>query len=126
MSSPGKRDIDSAIVLALAAGGSVADAARHARCSEKTVRRRLTVETFREQVRAARAEMLTRAVGRLAALGVRSADKLNELMDCDRKQVQLGAARASLDFLFRGHELLEIEERLQSIEAALKARGERT
>jgi hypothetical protein len=125
MSSPGKRDIDSAIVLALAAGGSVADAARHAKCSEKTVRRRLADEKFREQVRAARAEMLTRAVGRLAAIGVRSADKLNELMECDRKQVQLGAARAALDFLFRGTELLEVEQRLEAIETALKVRGEK-
>jgi hypothetical protein len=124
MSSPGKRDIDTAIVLALAAGGSVAGAARHAGCSEKTIRRRLADEKFREQVRRMRGELLERAIGRLSALGVKSADKLNELMDCDRKQVQLGAARAVLEYLFRGTELLEVEERLQAVEAALRARGE--
>jgi hypothetical protein len=123
MPSPGRREIDSAIVLALAAGGSAADAARHAGCCEKTVTRRLEDTSFRERVRAMRAEMLTCAVGRLAALGAKAADKLNDLLDSDRANVRLGAARTILEYMLKGREMLEVEERLQAVEAALKAGG---
>jgi hypothetical protein len=123
MATRGKKDVDDALQLALAAGGSVAAAARQANCSEKTVRRRLSDPRFRDAVRQMRADLVTKAVGRLAAMGVKAADGLNALMDnAKREQTRLGACRATLDFLFRGTELVEMEARIAALEAAAAAR----
>jgi hypothetical protein len=122
MAARGKRDIDEQLILALAAGGGVVDAARVAQVSERTVRRRMQDAGFREAVRKLRGELLERAVGRLTGLGLRAADQLGELMDSgQREQTRLGAARATLDFMLRGTELVEIEQRLQALEDAQKA-----
>ena len=126
MATRGKKAVDDALVLALAAGGSVADAARHVGCCEKTVRRRLQDPLFREAVRKLRGELLERAVGRLTGLGLRAADQLGELMDSgQREQTRLGAARATLDFMLRGTELVEIEQRLANLEEAAEAARQR-
>jgi hypothetical protein len=71
-------------------------------------------------VRKLRQQLLERAVGRLAAMGVKAADTLHELMASTREQVRLGACRATLEYLFRGSELVEIEARLQALEDARK------
>jgi hypothetical protein len=121
MATRGKRDIDEQLILALAAGGGVVDAARVAQVSERTVRRRMQDPAFRERVRSMRAELVTRAVGRLSVLGCKAADGLNDLMGSSREQTKLGACRATLEYLFRGSELVEIEQRLQALEDAQKA-----
>jgi hypothetical protein len=101
----GKKHCDEAIVAALAAGGNVAAAARHARVSERTVHRRLEDPAFRAKVDEARTELVRAVVGRLAAIGVLATTRLQNLVDNARSEtVQLGAARAVLEFLFRGHE----------------------
>jgi hypothetical protein len=58
-------------------------------------------------------------------MGVRAADGLNDLMGSTREQVRLGACRSVLDYLMRGHELIEVELRLQALEEAERARGEK-
>jgi hypothetical protein len=64
--------------------------------------------------------------GRLAGLGLRAADQLGELMDHGkREQTRLGAARATLDFMLRGTELVEIEQRLANLEEAAEAARQR-
>ena len=121
MATRGKRDIDEQLVLALAVGGGIAGAARAAGVSERTVRRRMEDAGFREAVRKLRGELLERAVGRLTDLGLRAADQLGELMDSGkREQTRLGAARATLDFMLRGTEMVAIEQRLQALEDAQK------
>jgi hypothetical protein len=121
MATRGKRNIDEQLVLALAVGGGVACAARAAGVSERTVRRRMEDAGFREAVRKLRGELLERAVGRLTDLGLRAADQLGELMDHGkREQTRLGAARATLDFMLRGTEMVAIEQRLQALEDAQK------
>ena len=126
MATRGKRDIDEQLVLALAVGGGIAGAARAAGVSERTVRRRMEDAGFREAVRKLRGELLERAVGRLTDLGLRAADQLGELMDSGkREQTRLGAARATLDFMLRGTELVEIEQRLANLEEAAEAARQR-
>src|SRR4051794_31695937 len=66
----GKRNCDDALILALAAGASTTAAAEQARVSDRLVRRRLEEPPFRAKVDAARAELVSRAVGRLSAVGV--------------------------------------------------------
>jgi hypothetical protein len=126
MAGHGKKNVDDVLLLALASGASVAAAAEHAKCSERTVRRRMQDAGFREAVRKLRAELLERAVGRLTGLGLRAADQLGELMDHgEREQTRLGAARATLAFMLRGTELVEIEQRLANLEEAAEAARQR-
>jgi hypothetical protein len=101
----GKKNCDDAIVTALAAGGNVASAARHAGVHERTVERRLKDPAFRARVDEARAEMVRAAVGRLAAVGALAADKLHALLGAKAESVQLGAARSILDYMLRGAEI---------------------
>jgi hypothetical protein len=51
-----------------------------------------------------RCELIAAAVGRLATLGHKAADKLNELLDDADNKIRLGAARAVLQFMLAGHE----------------------
>jgi hypothetical protein len=82
----GKRNCDDALVAALAAGGNVAAAAKHASISERTVRRRLEDPAFRAKVDEARAELVRAAVGRLSAVGVLAVDKLHSLIGNARSE----------------------------------------
>jgi hypothetical protein len=101
----GKRHNDEALITALAAGGNVAAAARHAHVSERTVRRRLQDPAFRARVDEARGELVRAAVGRLAAVGALAADKLHALIgNAKSETVQLGAARSVLEYMLRGCE----------------------
>ena len=100
----GKRDIDGALLLALASGAGAAGAARQAGCSERTVRRRLVDATFRQRVHEMRGELVQSAVGRLAQLGTIAADELLRLIQEGKDDhVKLGACRAALGYMLAGH-----------------------
>jgi hypothetical protein len=59
---------------------------------------------FRARIGAMRSELIAAAVGRLAMLGRKAADKLNELLDDGDNKIRLGAARCILQFMLAGHE----------------------
>jgi hypothetical protein len=100
----GRKNADDALVAALAAGASGAAAAAKAEVSERTVRRRLEDPLFRARVDEARAELVRQAVGRLADVGALASDTLADLVKDGPPAVRLGAARAILEHMFRGHE----------------------
>jgi hypothetical protein len=115
MAGRGTKDIDEQLALALAIGGTVADAARTVNCCEKTVRRRLKDEKFRQGIVALRNEMVSRAVGRLSGLGILAADTLHNLLSSGSEKIRLSAARAGLDFMFRGHELETLTKEVEAL-----------
>jgi hypothetical protein len=115
----GKKAVDEALIVALAAGASTVAAAAHAKCSDRTVRRRLEDSSFREAVEKARSDMVSQTVGRLSALGVLAAEGLQDLLKSQTPGIRLGAVRTALDHLFRGAMLdnlqrlvLELQEEL--------------
>jgi hypothetical protein len=121
MTAGDRRSADSTLVLALAAGMKVQDAARTAGVGEATVYRRLREDAFRQQVRDARAEMLTRGLGRLSDATVGAVETLCQLLRAEVDQVKLGAAKAILDQVVKMREHMEIEERLAALEARTAA-----
>jgi hypothetical protein len=128
MAGHGRKNCDDALLLALAAGASTATAATQAKCSERTVRRRLADPAFREQVGAMRSQLIQDAVGRLAMLGTRAADELDRLIQQgENDQVKLGASRAVLGFMLQGHEhevlARQIEELRQRLEERTNGTG---
>jgi hypothetical protein len=120
----GNRKIaDDAFALALAAGSTIEAAARHAKISERTAYRRLKDPVFVKRVEHIRADLIQRTVARLAALGTIAADALGKLIQSKDERVRLGAARATLDYLYRGAEIFELERRLRELEELVKPEG---
>jgi hypothetical protein len=112
----GRKNADAALVLALAAGNTAADAARQAGVSERTAFRRLADPGFRRRVTEARADMVSRGIGTLAAGMAGAADTLRKLLTAGTGAVQLGAARAILELSVKLRESAEFEARLAALE----------
>ena len=120
-----RSNADFAIVAALAGGDTVAGAAKHAKVAERTVYRRLEDPAFRQQVTAARSEMVARALGGLSAASVTAVRTLLLLMQpTEASSVRLGAAKAVLEIGTRLRESVDLEERIAELEAQQRAREE--
>jgi len=98
---------------------SVADAARLARVSERTVYRRLKDEAFVQRVNQARTSLLQQAVGRLAKAVPKASDVLDKLLDSEDERVRLQAAKAVLDSSVKLGDAVAYEERLAALESML-------
>lgn len=122
MSGGDRRNADSALVAALACGGTVEAAAQTAGVSVPTVRRRLAEPAFRKAVEEARAESVSRAVARLSATSTLAADCLRELLKAKSETVRLGAARAILELGAKYREAEDLAVRLAELERQLETR----
>ena len=122
MSKGRKRKGDAELLLALACGASVENAAQRAGLSRRTVFRRLAAPAFRAQVAEARAEMVRRAAGMSTAAGLPAIKTLTTLQESATSEaVRLGAARATIELGCRLRETVEWAERLASLEGRLEA-----
>src|SRR5215472_435679 len=65
----------------------------------------------------ARRDSMARCMGRIQANATRAADNLDELQrTAESEAVRLGASRATLEFAFRSTEIIDVLERLATIE----------
>jgi hypothetical protein len=119
VSGGARRNADSALVAALAAGGTVEAAAKSADVSVATAHRRLNDPAFRRRVDEARADAVSRAVARLSATSTLAADTLRELLKARSETVRLGAARAILELGSRLREQEDLAERIAELERSL-------
>jgi hypothetical protein len=121
MAENGRRKGDDALLLALASGQTVRDAAHAAGVGERTATRRLSDPTFRQRVAEFRAEMVGRATGRLADGMTAAADTLRQLLSAEGASVRLAAARAILELANRLRQDVDLEQRLLAVEQRLLA-----
>ncbi len=117
----GRQNADTVLVLALASGATVEDAARRANVGISTVYRRMKDAEFQLQVQEARGAMLTRTVCDLADATTAAVRTLRQLLDAEGDQVKLGAARAILDQAVRLREHTDLEMRIAALETAASA-----
>jgi transposase-like protein len=115
-----KRDC---VALALAAGASVREAARDCGVGARTVHRWLTDPAFQQRVAELRAQMLDRAVGRLAGATCQATEVLRGLLNSDDERKALSAARAILESAIKFREALELAQKVDEIRSILKAKG---
>jgi hypothetical protein len=115
----GRKIADDLLATALAAGATTAEAAERSGLSARTVRRRMTDKAFMAGVDALRAEMTSRALGKLADGMAGAADVLRDLLGAERESVRLGAARSVLEMGARLREAVEVEGRLREVEQHL-------
>ena len=116
MAENGRLKGDDTLLLAMAEGRTVREAASVAGVGERTATRRLADPAFRRRVAEARAEMVARALGKMADGMAEAADTLRQLLRAKGESVRLGAARSILELGNKLRESAEIEARLQAVE----------
>jgi hypothetical protein len=120
MSQKPRRKGDALLVESLAGGHTVAQAARQAGVSARTVFRRLGNPEFQERVRKARARMFDSATGALASIMHKSVAALRELLGNPSASIRLSAARCVLEAAQRLREAVELEQRLAEVESVVR------
>ena len=115
-----KRNEDQ-LLLALACGASVEQAARQAEVHPQTARRRLADPAFKGRLDALRTEMVTRSAAMLTAAGVESVQTLVELQTSpNAPATRLQAAKAVLELGVKLRQLAELEGLLAEMEERVK------
>lgn len=119
MATHGTRDQgEAALIAALLAGKTQAEAAAAAGVSLRTVSRRLGDPAFVAQLRAARQRVLTRAVNVLMEGTVGAAVTLRFLAtNAEQEAIRLAAARSILDYAFKGIETVDLAEQVAALQA---------
>jgi hypothetical protein len=113
----GKRQADEKLLLALACGATVDNAARAAGISPATAYRRLAEPAFRQRLQQVRTDMVSRAAATLTAAGTEAVKTLLVLQqNTAPAAVRLGAARAVLEMGIKLREMADLEERLAALE----------
>jgi len=119
MTAGDRKNGGAALVVALARGDTVADAATVAGVSEATVYRRLREPAFRRQVDDVRADMIRQAVARLSAASTEAADTLRALLASEMDFARLAAARSILELGTKLREHEDLAERVRRLEERL-------
>jgi hypothetical protein len=114
-----------AAIAALLIAPTIAHAAQSAGISESTLTRWLRSEAFRHAYQLAQREALSQAIAALAAAAGMAVTVLRAAMldQSASPAARVTAARAVLEFGFRGAEIADLEERLAIIEAVLAGTG---
>jgi hypothetical protein len=122
----GRKNADEALVLALACGATVEQAALKAGVSPRTAHRRLADPAFRSRVQAARDDLVQRTSGMLTASGGEGVKTLLALLkDGVPAAARLGAARALLELGLKVREAADLAQRVAALEAQLNLTAEK-
>lgn len=118
MSRNGRRNADDQLLMALACGVTVENAARQVGLSPRTAYRRLADPTFRQRLQTLRGDMVSRTAGTLTAAAANEAVRtlLELLKNPTSSAVRLGAARAVLEIGMKLREVADLEARLAELE----------
>ncbi len=116
MAENDRRD-DMPLIVALAAGRSIRDAAKDCDISETTCYRRLADPGFCRELSRVRSELWGAALNKLADGSTQAAAKLIQLLDSDDERLQLAAAKAILEAGGKLRDGVDTDLRLQRLEA---------
>ena len=110
------------LLVILACGATVEQAAKQTGFSERTIYRRLAQPEFQRRLQQVRADMLQRTSGTLTATGAEAVRTLVTLLNPTiPANVRLGAARAVLEVAIKVREAADIEKRLLDLETQVAA-----
>ena len=122
----GRRSANKPLAAArLAGGGTIAEAAADAGVDERTVYKwKADDPQFRARVCELRAEMVSRALGKLSDTMTRASDVLAALLASEDEDVRHRAAKAVIELALRVREQVDLDDRLAAVERALKGEGD--
>lgn len=110
---------EGALIVTLACGDTVKEAAERAGVGERTVYRRLADQSFIAKVNKARNMMISQAVGKLSLNCAKAAETLEKLLDSDNPRIRLQAAKAIMDHAIKLSDNWAIEQRLHYLEEVM-------
>jgi hypothetical protein len=116
------------VIAALLTSRTHADAAASCGIGIRTLQRWLKEESFASAYQAAKRELVDATTGRLRANGIDAAETLREVAAGSLGQnpgARVSAARATLEFLYRGHEDEDLASRLDRLESERNNDGEK-
>ncbi len=120
MNQHGKRGSDDRLLMALACGATVENAARSTGVSDRTVYRRLKDPAFQRRLQQLRADMVQRTAGVMIAAATEAVKTLLSLMKPEiPPAVRLGASRAVIELGLKVKEVSDLEARLVALEEQL-------
>jgi hypothetical protein len=120
MAHQGRRNADQSLILALACGATLENAARQAGVSDTTVQRRLKEPAFLAKVQDAKQEMVERTARMLTAAALESVKTLLDLQSKDQPpSVRHSAARTIIEFGVKLRENAELFARVAALETQL-------
>jgi hypothetical protein len=112
---------EDAFLIALACGATVEAAAAQCGIAERTAYRRLKDPEFKSRLTRTRSEMIERATGMLTAAAGEAVRTLLSLQkSAVPPAVRMSAARAILEIGMKLREVVDIEERLNRLEALVQ------
>jgi hypothetical protein len=112
----GRKNADSALMIALVAGKTVAEAAVTAGVAERTVYRRLADADFCRRMAELRREMLRTVLDRMVNGMTAAVDRLLALLHAENESVCLGAARSIFELANKLREYVDLEVRITALE----------
>jgi hypothetical protein len=112
-----KEQRDERILMALACGSTIEQAATKGEVTAKTVQRRMQEPEFRKRLHMLRSEMVSRAASMLTAAALEAVKTLLSLQNENvQAAVRLGAAKAVLELGAKFRENVELEDRIRELE----------
>ena len=111
---------EDALLLALACGATVEAASKQCGLSDRTIYRRLKDADFRARLQGVRADMVGRSAGLLTAASEAVRTLLALQKESAPPAVRLGAARAVLEVGMKLREVVDLQVRMEELEAVLE------
>jgi hypothetical protein len=113
------------VLTALIESASITEAASKCELSEKTLRRYLEDAEFQKEFRAARRLVFEQNIVRLQSLHAGAVDTLERNLNCENPSVEVRAAQIIIEGNRKDFETLDILERLEKMEDAIKAENQK-
>jgi AcrR family transcriptional regulator len=113
----------SRVIPYLLAAPSIEAGCRRAKISKGAVYQWLKDETFRQELKRQRDELIERALDSLKANVAKATETLVRLLDSESEQIQARAAEDILEFTQKALEHEELERRIGELEARIAQRG---
>ena len=126
MSGIARQGVDDRLLMLLAAGRNVKEAAGEVGVSEATAFRRLRDAGFVRQLSLARSALWDAALGSLSNASLRAVATLVALLDSESDSVKLAAAKCVLDLGTKLRESCDFDTRLAILEEARDERATST
>jgi hypothetical protein len=120
MANSAKEQRDERILMALACGSTIEQAAAKGEVTVKTVQRRMQEPEFRKRLHLLRSEMVSRSASMLTAAAMEAVKTLLSLQNENvQAAIRFGAAKAVLELGAKLRENVELEERIRQLEEKL-------
>lgn len=119
-----KKSNQEKVLHALLNTSSIAEAAKMCGLSEKTIYRYLEDADFQKQYRKARRSLVETSISQLQRATAEAVETLKRNLHCENPAVEVRTAQIILEAAYKGVELIDVEERLEALEDAIKAENQ--